>query len=399
MRAGTGPKIDGRLENYANNASPLEKSPEIRTENRYRNRGVLWETSSLERVRKCGRVSVSGSGLVAVRCAHGVAGFAGLATCGSVWACPVCNAKIMAVRAIEIGSVVATALARGMVVGMVTLTMRHHAGQRLDDLWDALAGSWRRVAGGKVWNRRRDLGWVGTLRAVEVTHSFDNGWHVHIHCLLFLGDERWLTGDVDVMLSERRKWEANFDPLAFGMWQRWSSGLIAAGLDDPLLEAQDWHLIHGMGDLALSKYLTKSVDPGSVGLELTSSQTKGATWSKTITPWEYLNRFRATGDVALLKVWGEYERASHGRRQLTWSRGLRDMAQLGDEQTDEEIAGAEMGSKLDDIAYIPTASGWASLTRRDRVHLIPKILEVTKAGGWPALHEFLTQHGVEHLQA
>lgn len=399
MRAKTDPKTDPGLENYANNLSPLEKTPELRRSARYVNRSVLWEKSTLERVRKCGKVSISGTGLVAVRCAHGVPGFAGLASCASVWACPVCNAKIMAVRGLEIGSVVTTGLARGMVVGMVTLTMRHHLGQSLEELWDALAKAWQRVVSGKEWNGRRDLGVVGQLRAVEVTHSWNNGWHVHVHCLVFLGDPRWLVEDVDVNLREYRRWTENFETVAFGMWKRWSAGLIAAGLDDPLLAGQDWHLIGGMDDLALARYLTKAVDPGTIGLELTSSQTKGASWSKTVTPWHYLNEVRETGDSAALGVWLEYERASHDRRQLTWSKGLRALGSLGIEETDEEIVKREVGTSADDVAYIPTASGWRSLTRRERVHLIPEILDSVKAGGWPALHEFLTENNIEHLKA
>uniref|UniRef100_UPI0037CA0D74 hypothetical protein n=1 Tax=Ornithinimicrobium sufpigmenti TaxID=2508882 RepID=UPI0037CA0D74 len=37
-------------------------------------------------------------------------------------------------------------------------------------------------------------------------------------------------------------------------------------------------------------------------------------------------------------IWGEWERSSHGRRQITWSGGFRDLLGLGAERTDEELA-------------------------------------------------------------
>jgi len=49
-------------------------------------------------------VAITVGGSVAVRVSGGVGGFAGLSTCGSVWACGVCNAKIMARRQLEIGA-------------------------------------------------------------------------------------------------------------------------------------------------------------------------------------------------------------------------------------------------------------------------------------------------------
>src|SRR5258708_39970813 len=54
-------------------------------------RAVLWERSRLERVRKCGRVPVDE---VTVRAQGGGAHFTGLATCGSILACPVCSPKL-----------------------------------------------------------------------------------------------------------------------------------------------------------------------------------------------------------------------------------------------------------------------------------------------------------------
>jgi hypothetical protein len=47
----------------------------------------------------------------------------------------------------------------------------------------------------------------------------------------------------------------------------------------------------------------------------------------------------ATGLADDLEAWCEYEQASHGRKQMTFSRGLRQRYRLAEQETDEEAAG------------------------------------------------------------
>lgn len=95
----------GRLDKNANNFGNRSENVDFTRIDRWVARGVLWEVSSLPRVKKCGRVTVRGSGHVDVRKTADAVGFAGLHTCGSVWACMVCNAKIQAVRRLELGNI------------------------------------------------------------------------------------------------------------------------------------------------------------------------------------------------------------------------------------------------------------------------------------------------------
>src|SRR4051794_7946849 len=106
-------------------------------------RSTNWAESSLDRCRKCGRVTVTESGLVGVRANGTSVGYAGLATCGSVWVCPVCNSKIAAVRRTEIGTAAATVLGNGGTVLFATLTLRHSSAVRLDPLWRSLRYCWQ----------------------------------------------------------------------------------------------------------------------------------------------------------------------------------------------------------------------------------------------------------------
>lgn len=362
------------LENYANNWTPPGSEPGSRRARRYGRRSALWHESSLPRVRKCGRVARVPDGLVGVRSGPNGAGFSGLCTCGSVWACPVCNAKVMSRRALEIGLAIAAHQAQGGAVIFQTLTMRHHRGQALAGLWDALQGGWASLRAGKVWKRRSGvLGLRGYIRAVEVTDG-PNGWHVHIHALLLV-DGAVTRDQVD-----------DFAGWAHGKWSR---ALVRQGLDAPLPVGQLARLVTGPADADLSAYLSKSTD---LGLELTQSQSKRARSAHGTSPvWEQLTAAIEQGDADALDRWHEWEKGSHGRRQITWSQGLRDDLGLGQEQTDEEIAGQEAGDV--DLVLI-TAEGWASLVARHA--LIPQVLDAADVGP-EHLRSWLTEHGVEYI--
>lgn len=367
------------LERYANNSSPLNTRAFSARERRYHRRGILWDLSELERVCKCGRVVVDARGVGVRRSSSGVVGLTGLTTCGSVWSCPVCNAKVMSRRAMEIGAAVTAWEASGGSVGFVTLTMRHDKGQHLQMLWDALARAWGRVTGGKAWFTDKALAGVGGwLRVVEVTLG-ENGWHVHVHALVFLAGSNNAGG--------------RLQRLQRSMFGRWSRALVRAGLDAPRMIGQEAHIVRGAADKSLSEYFTKARDDATygIGLELAHSQSKIARDGfGTFTPWELLTmldladteeRFLMARDL-----WGEWEAGSKGRRQIAWSKGFRDVVGLGVEVEDEEIAAEVAGDESDTVVYI-TAAGWASIRRQPSA--IGKMLDVLATGGPGDLGLFL----------
>lgn len=367
------------LERYANNFSPGNTRDFSARERRYHRRGVLWDVSGLERVCKCGRVVMDARGVGVRRSAAGVVGLAGLTTCGSVWACPVCNAKVMSRRAVEIGAAVTAWESRGGSVGFMTLTMRHNKGQTLAMLWDALARAWNRATGGKAWiSDKASAGVQGWLRVVEVTLG-ENGWHVHVHALVFLDGD----GAAAVRLAALQR----------SMFARWSRALVRAGLDAPRLIGQEAHIVAGAADKSLSEYFTKARDDATygIGLELAHSQSKIARDGfGTFTPWELLTmldmadteeRFFMAHDL-----WREWEAGSKGRRQIAWAKGFREVVGLGQEVEDETIAAEVAGEESDTVLYI-TAAGWASIRRNPAA--IGKMLDVLANGGRGDLVLFL----------
>lgn len=316
---------------------------ERRRERMQLQRGIR-DITSLERLKTCGHTAVSTSGVVVRGGAQGV-GFAGLATCGSVWACPVCASKIAAHRGAELGTVLQLAQDQGKTVAMVTLTVRHKKGDGLKSVWDAVAHGWNRITSGKPWGKMQaQHGVVGWARAVEVTHG-SNGWHVHVHAVLVLDHPG----------------EVNAIRLGDKMFARWSAGLEAKGFSAVAASGGlDVSVSKSAAD-QLGRYLAKmggqSVD--QLALEATHGAFKRARAANR-SPFQIAKDFLMTGDVSDLAIWREWETASKGRRALTWSKTLRVWA-LAEEKTDEEIVAEDLQG--DDLVLLPPET-WAVVRHR-----------------------------------
>lgn len=127
---------------------------------------------------------------------------------------------------------------------------------------------------------------------------------------------------------------------------------------------------------------------GKAALELTSSFTKNSRAGRS--PFARLRDATETYEAGDMALWWEYEDASHGRKQITWSTrrmDLRAFAGLGREQTDEEIA-AETGG--DDAVALVGETRPPISRRRWQAEL----LAVTDEGGIPAAVAWLDDRGL-----
>ncbi len=373
------------LENNANNLSPPPLGPGEKRAERWGKRAVLWSASSIKRVRHCGRVPRSTATGVTLRRSGLGAGFAGLQHCGSVHACPVCSAKILTHRGLDIGVMLGEAIRQGYSLGFFTYTMRHRKNQPLGMLWDAAGEGWHRATTGKAWvSAQKRCGVVGWVRVWEVTEGA-NGWHVHVHGVLVLAP-----GASAVQL----------DDVAGGMFNRWGRGLTAAGLEAPMLRGQDWHVVQGEGAaVEVADYLFKLVDAAGLskglGFELTQSQPGRARDALRTRPvWGLLDDLAETGEVG---KWREWETASKNRRQVAYSKGFRErFAPELEELGDEEIADAEAGSAEDDVIHW-TLDQWRELVSHPE--RLPQLLEAAEAVGpvgLVALRGLLNEWGVPY---
>jgi hypothetical protein len=308
---------------------------------RYGARSILWRESSLRRVKNCGKAATGDTVTIkATTTDQGTrAGFGGVQSCGSVWACPVCSEKINAERQGELSRGIASWMSDGHAVVFGTLTLRHNKGHRLAQLLDAISPAWNRTTSGAgvAWNGgKREIGDKarfgihGYVRVLEVKCGC-NGWHPHVHFLLFL--ERELTTGQMLDLEARM----------FGRWEtalakRGFSTIREVGIDlRPVREGD------GLGD-----YFTKATyatTPSGAAYEVTGSHSKREGKGGR-TPFDLLRSVVETGDADDLDRWQEYEQATHNRRQLTWSRGLRALLALGAERTEEEIVEDDQGGEI-----------------------------------------------------
>jgi hypothetical protein len=371
-----------RLGNHTNRVSLAGQTLDVhgkRRANRRRRghlRHKLRGLTSLPRLRDCGAKTVNGLGgpILRVSGADGerVAGYAGLVTCGSTWACPCCAAKIAARRAEELSSVMRTVLTSGGSATLITLTMRHHTGHRLTDLWQALSAAWKGAISGKQWIADQELGGLlGWVRVVEATHG-RNGWHLHVHALVCW--ERSVSLELAQDIGHR-------------MWQRWSRVLERKGLTSWKHRGGVDVRMATLGTDNLAHYFTK------LAREITSSHTKESRGGRS--PFKILTDGLQTGEADDLDLWGEWEEASFGRRQLTWSLGAHDLRKLADleEQSDEEIAEEDLAGE--DTIALPRPT-WDALLLGE---LTTDLLDAAEIAGVAGACTFLQLRGLEWLPA
>lgn len=319
---------------HAKFASPGEESAgQGRRALRYRLRALLRQVSSVERCKRCGKDIVGGAAVIKVRA--GVAHFANIESCGRVWLCAVCSAKIRARRGDEIAEAVGRHITGGGGAYFATATLPHEHGDALGDSLDVLTKSWRALQSTKAaMDEKERFGVLGNIKAVEITHG-RNGWHPHIHAVILT------VGDVGVL--DLCDWFGRLDA-------RWARALVRNGWAPGKLGYRfRLDLVNRSTAAGLAAYVTKVQDVG-LGNEIARADLKRGRKSSR-TPLQILADFGTDGLAADADLWLEYEKATAGKSALRWSRGLR--AQLlpdVDEQTDEEIAAEDIGG--DEVAVL-----------------------------------------------
>lgn len=111
--------------------------------------------------------------------------------CGNVWLCPVCQSLIAARRGNEVQQMVDWAMAQGKQIVHLTYTASHTASLPLVKFGQALQAAyqaWRKSRpiarmADSVGMRMDGLG-MPAIKVVEFTHSFEHGWHKHIHIVM-----------------------------------------------------------------------------------------------------------------------------------------------------------------------------------------------------------------------
>ena len=274
---------------------------------------------------------------------NGHAYYEGLITCGSVWDCPVCSAKISARRAEELSIGINNWVKDGGKILMVTYTIRHDLGDHLKELSKVVTDAIRFVHSGRGYQElKREYKLVGTTSFTELKYGV-NGWHFHKHQLLFVKSDLELSKMYNYLSS---RYERYINDCGYS---------IVEGVGVDLRETTN--------DVGTSDYMTK--------WGLIEEVTGGEFKSGSLTPFGLLD------SPEYEKVFIEYSKAMKGKKRITYSKGLRSILGLVEvEKSDEELASESeaIEENKEYIKLIPSAD-WKIIIKMD---LRAKLLELAE---------------------
>lgn len=313
--------------------------------------------------------TVNGESVIVKRRADGTgARLAGVGTCGSVWSCPVCAAKITEARRAELMQGMARAKALGYRPFLMTLTTPHGRSQALVDLLPAFQDALTKFKNSKTYKGiMAKAQRLGSIRSLEVTWGEENGWHPHTHDLVYV------EGDLQSMLDLRLKAD---DPESTLRWG-WFKALKKAGLATDSQQQDVFE--HGLdirdGTYAaeyVAKFGREATSEGwGLSGELTKSHSKLGKRGQRFTPFQLL-QWAKTGDKQAAALFREFSEAFTGKRMLSYSPKLKIKLAVG-EIADEVLA--SMDSPMPDEESAGTLS-------------IDDFHEVIKRGSVPDLLDY-----------
>lgn len=319
-----------------------KKTPEQSRAEAFAMKSVVNGLLPTSRISKCMKWRVPDRDIELIRGREtGKAYYHGLQVCSNPWACPVCGRKIRERRKVELQSAIAAAKAMGWQVYLVTLTAPHRLGDDLKTKIDLMEKAARKLSSDRAGVAFRKLiGLEGTVRAWENTYG-ENGHHPHFHFLYFINPKGYHVDPKEV---------------EFGLIGLWQKACVKVGLPCP-------SVAHGCrvdGGERAANYVSK----GNWGLE--SEMTKGfIKSSKTKEGRSMSDLLRAVladkSDKQSAAIFVEYVEAFTGKKQLSWSVGLKKRLAVVD-LTDEEIIQVEADDTPQCLARF-TDDEWRAIYR------------------------------------
>ncbi|PMC45327.1 hypothetical protein CJ214_06155 [Peptoniphilus lacrimalis] len=300
-------------------------------------RSTMQKIVTRHTLRDCGHVINHAAAVQKIK-SDGSGAFGGLATCSNVWCCPVCSAKISHYRVEQIKLLVDWAKRNNYVISLLTLTQRHHRGDKLKHLWESISHAFSKVQQSSGFHSFREDLLVGYVKATEVTYG-DNGWHVHFHILF-----------ITTRTFEGYHCNKRGDSIRDYIAQTFKRHLAKNGVDFIADSGgMDWQICKDGTERIVAKYVSKV--HGDIAKELTLGNFKKARVKSSRTPFQILadiqaDNFENKQDIA---IFNEFVSASRYRAFTVFSRDLFDMLPLED-LDDEQIL--EQRSDRDTLFFI-----------------------------------------------
>lgn len=324
-------------------------------------RGKQWRVTGCHRRKIGDEVTINYS--EAIKKAH----FGNVMVCGSVWTCPVCASKISEKRKREISEATNIHKAAGGGLAMITLTFSHTRNNVLKPMLKALARATASLRSHRAYKALlKEVGYVGHIRALEVTFGDANGAHPHIH---------------DLWLTEKPLTRAQVRKINATLFEIWETACVSHGLGRPNRKRG----VNVKEMESAADYIAKfGREPKwGVGSELSKQHLKKGKenrWSA----FDLLRKYQ-DGDLRAGAMFIEYAEAFFGAEQIVWSRGLKQLFMI-EEKSDEQIAKEQQNDAV--VLARVTPEEWKMILHR-RIDQRAVLLDIAETGGFAAVRLFL----------
>ncbi|MDH4075092.1 MAG: protein rep [Acidimicrobiia bacterium] len=278
----------------------------------------------------------------------------GVVVCAAANLCMRCAIKIAAARARQIELLAAVMKALGFHCYMFTPTFSHARSDGLALSYQDMMDAWTSLRQSRLFRKLTADG-GGFCRQVEVTWSLANGFHPHLHVLVWS----------KLNLSGQGEWgRSEIDEMEHNLWREWSAQMAKAGRT--VSEEHGITLIRA-DDPAMGRYLAK------VGLELTMGPLKTgrhASWSMWDIAATAMDPDPDITDEVRARcraLWAEYAAVVGGRRMFATSHGL--LKRAGVEELDEQDEAERQQGEF--TPYVAADAGVYSAA--DKAGVVPEL--------------------------
>jgi hypothetical protein len=263
---------------------------------------------------------------------------------------------------------------KGGRVQLMTLTFPHDADWQITELLKRFDKARNRFINSrafkKILGKDGSASCIGRVASLEVTHGV-NGWHPHLHVLLFVG--RVLS---DYETDDLKK--------------NWVDQLFKVGLgENSKLTDMMAHALDLRGGEFAADYIAKygHEEQWGVTSEMARNTSKNAI-DEHLTPFGLLASYMSD-NARSGALFREFANAFLGKRLLTWTPGLRKLFDLGDDDSDEAAAAQPLPEE-EFIGRLTPEQWKVVLERNARAELVDYAASYCIKNGQSDLDDFVT---------
>ena len=239
---------------------------------------------------------------------------------------------------------------------LLTCTIRHGWDDDLKTTGHGVRNAWRALLQSRAWRELRERFGLEYIVAEEVTHGA-NGWHPHLHVLL---------------LPARRFKRAELAEIRPKLYELWAS-MVEQHIGWEHMPLREYGT--DLRRCSKEDYISKAI-----GLELADPGNKRGRGKGSRTPVQLLQAYADNGDEQALQLYQHYERTMRGRRDMTWSKGLREYRIVA-----QALLAAERQAEAELAPLVAEVPGdiWDRWRQVERPHV--RLLEAAEQAGLPGV--------------